>query len=247
MKADTFCGMSLNSVLLKQLRGDVVTLDDVQDYDRELYGSLKSLLSGPIGDLCYCFTAPDGTELIDGGETIEVTPENAEAFVCKYLEYLFVKRQEAQLREFLSGFHEMFPIDEVQLFSIAELKERLYLLPEIRVDDLRKNVKFTFPREIGEVEQREYADVFFRVLSNWNQRDLEKLVCFITGLTGLPVKYGVCREDFDITISLVSGGPGKLPVSSTCTRTLKIPLYPSDEIMDERLKIAISSTEFTRT
>ncbi len=78
----------------------------------------------------------------------------------------------------------------------------------------------------------------FSILQEWNhdqnQRYLKLFLKFVTGKRHFPI------DEFPmITVEVTGASIDSLPTASTCVDTLRIPEYPSRDIMKEKLELAL--------
>jgi hypothetical protein len=236
LKTKENCGISLHSALLRQMRGESVCLQDCEDYDQELYRGLKSVIDTQGIDAAG-LTFPSGDPVDDG---------NKREYVRLKLEQIFVKEVAGELRPFLGGFHNVFPVEKANLFLVHELRKRLTSAVVISVNELRAMCTFSCRLE-PKIEQKAFFDVFFGILEKWSQDELRALLQFATGMTKLPVDGLGMIGGPVMTIVLDRAGTGAYPEGHTCSRQLSMPRYKTPEIMEQKLKEAIRVVEFTRS
>ena len=81
-----------------------------------------ALLEVTVEDLALDFTLPGyDVELRPGGKDIAVTSGNAREYVQEVLEAILGKGTAQQAKAFRDGFSKVFPINDLQPFSIDEL------------------------------------------------------------------------------------------------------------------------------
>uniref|UniRef100_A0A2K6F7B9 E3 ubiquitin-protein ligase HACE1 n=1 Tax=Propithecus coquereli TaxID=379532 RepID=A0A2K6F7B9_PROCO len=144
-----------------------------------------------------------------------------------------------QINAFLQGFHMFIPPSLIQLFDEYELELLLSGMPEIDVSDWIKNTEYTS----GYEREDPVIQWFWEVVENITQEERVLLLQFVTGSSRVPhggfanIMGGSGLQNF--TIAAVPYTPNLLPTSSTCINMLKLPEYPSKEILKDRLLVAL--------
>uniref|UniRef100_A0A4X2KSF5 E3 ubiquitin-protein ligase HACE1 n=1 Tax=Vombatus ursinus TaxID=29139 RepID=A0A4X2KSF5_VOMUR len=144
-----------------------------------------------------------------------------------------------QINAFLQGFHMFIPPSLIQLFDEYELELLLSGMPEIDVSDWIKNTEYTS----GYERDDPVVQWFWEVVESITQEERVLLLQFVTGSSRVPhggfanIMGGSGLQNF--TIAAVPYTPNLLPTSSTCINMLKLPEYPSKEILKDRLLVAL--------
>uniref|UniRef100_A0A674HI41 E3 ubiquitin-protein ligase HACE1 n=1 Tax=Taeniopygia guttata TaxID=59729 RepID=A0A674HI41_TAEGU len=112
-------------------------------------------------------------------------------------------------------------------------------MPEIDVNDWLKNTEYTSGYERGD----QVIQWFWDVVEELTQEERVLLLQFVTGSSRVPhggfahIMGGSGLQNF--TIAAVPYTANLLPTSSTCINMLKLPEYPSKEILKDRLLVAL--------
>uniref|UniRef100_A0A8C0CVN8 E3 ubiquitin-protein ligase HACE1 n=1 Tax=Balaenoptera musculus TaxID=9771 RepID=A0A8C0CVN8_BALMU len=144
-----------------------------------------------------------------------------------------------QINAFLQGFHMFIPPSLIQLFDEYELELLLSGMPEIDVNDWIKNTEYTS----GYEREDPVIQWFWEVVEDITAEERVLLLQFVTGSSRVPhggfanIMGGSGLQNF--TIAAVPYTPNLLPTSSTCINMLKLPEYPSKEILKDRLLVAL--------
>ena len=222
-----------------------ITLSDMESVDADYYRSLQWMLDNPIaGVMEETFSTMEDKfgemvtiELTPGGENIEVTDENKREYVERMVEWRIVKRIEEQFRAFISGFSELIPLDLINVFDERELELLMGGMSEIDVDDWKR---FTDYR--GFTEQDDVVQWFWQCITQWPAEQRSRLLQFATGTSRIPVNGFKDLQGSDgprrFTIEK-SGEINQLPKSHTCFNRIDLPPYPSKEILENKLVLAI--------
>lgn len=222
-----------------------ITLSDMESVDADYYRSLQWMLDNPIaGVMEETFSTMEDKfgemvtiELTPGGEHIEVTDENKREYVERMVEWRIVKRIEEQFRAFISGFSELIPLDLINVFDERELELLMGGMSEIDVDDWKR---FTDYR--GFTEQDDVVQWFWQCITQWPAEQRSRLLQFATGTSRIPVNGFKDLQGSDgprrFTIEK-SGEINQLPKSHTCFNRIDLPPYPTKEILENKLVLAI--------
>ncbi|XP_018409042.1 PREDICTED: E3 ubiquitin-protein ligase HACE1 isoform X3 [Nanorana parkeri] len=232
----------------KHILGIPVNYQDVASIDPEYAKNLQWILDNDISDLGLeltfsvetdVFGAMEEVPLKPGGASILVTQENKAEYVQLVTELRMTRAIQPQINGFLQGFHMFIPPSLIQLFDEFELELLLSGMPEIDVNDWVKNTEYTS----GYERDDPVIQWFWEVVQELTQEERVLLLQFVTGSSRVPhggfayIMGGSGLQNF--TIAAVSYTSNLLPTSSTCINMLKLPEYPSKEILKDRLLVAL--------
>ncbi|XP_074043350.1 E3 ubiquitin-protein ligase HACE1 isoform X3 [Macrotis lagotis] len=228
--------------------GVPVNYQDVASIDPEYAKNLQWILDNDISDLGLeltfsvetdVFGAMEEVPLKPGGASILVTQDNKAEYVQLVTELRMTRAIQPQINAFLQGFHMFIPPSLIQLFDEYELELLLSGMPEIDVSDWIKNTEYTS----GYERDDPVVQWFWEVVESITQEERVLLLQFVTGSSRVPhggfanIMGGSGLQNF--TIAAVPYTPNLLPTSSTCINMLKLPEYPSKEILKDRLLVAL--------
>ncbi|XP_063773114.1 E3 ubiquitin-protein ligase HACE1 isoform X2 [Pseudophryne corroboree] len=232
----------------KHILGIPVNYQDVASIDPEYAKNLQWILDNDISDLGLeltfsvetdVFGAMEEVPLKPGGASILVTQENKAEYVQLVTELRMTRAIQPQINGFLQGFHMFIPPSLIQLFDEFELELLLSGMPEIDVNDWIKNTEYTSGYERAD----QVIQWFWEVVQELTQEERVLLLQFVTGSSRVPhggfayIMGGSGLQNF--TIAAVAYTSNLLPTSSTCINMLKLPEYPSKEILKDRLLVAL--------
>ncbi|XP_068933241.1 E3 ubiquitin-protein ligase HACE1 isoform X1 [Petaurus breviceps papuanus] len=232
----------------KHILGIPVNYQDVASIDPEYAKNLQWILDNDISDLGLeltfsvetdVFGAMEEVPLKPGGAGILVTQDNKAEYVQLVTELRMTRAIQPQINAFLQGFHMFIPPSLIQLFDEYELELLLSGMPEIDVSDWIKNTEYTS----GYERDDPVVQWFWEVVESITQEERVLLLQFVTGSSRVPhggfanIMGGSGLQNF--TIAAVPYTPNLLPTSSTCINMLKLPEYPSKEILKDRLLVAL--------
>jgi hypothetical protein len=232
--------------LYKHILGIPISYHDIESIDPEYYKNLKWMLDNSIeGVVDYTFTqeieeygSRKTVELKEGGKNIPVTDENKMEYVKLATELKMTKLIEQQLTAFLSSFFEIIPKELIAVFNEQEIELLMSGLPEIDIEDLNNNTEYQ-----GYSGNSDVIRWFWNVVHSLNTHEKALLLQFVTGTSKVPLDgfksllgmSGIQR----FNIHRVPGDTDRLPTSHTCFNQLDLPEYASEEILRERLLLAI--------
>lgn len=232
----------------KHILGIPVNYQDVSSIDPEYAKNLQWILDNDISDLGLeltfsvetdVFGAMEEVPLKPGGTSILVTQDNKAEYVQLVTELRMTRAIQPQINAFLQGFHTFIPPSLIQLFDEYELELLLSGMPEIDVQDWYKNTEYTS----GYDTQDPVIQWFWEVVRSLTQEERVLLLQFVTGSSRVPhggfafLMGGSGLQKF--TIAAVPYTSNLLPTSSTCINMLKLPEYPSQEVLRDRLLVAL--------
>ncbi|XP_016145867.1 LOW QUALITY PROTEIN: E3 ubiquitin-protein ligase HACE1-like [Sinocyclocheilus grahami] len=213
----------------KHILGIPVSYQDVSSIDPEYAKNLQWILDNDISDL--------GLELTFSVETDVFGTK--EEYVQLVTELRMTRAIQPQINAFLQGFHTFILPSLIQLFDEYELELLLSGMPEIDVMDWKKNTEYTSGYDL----QEPVIQWFWEVVENLTQEERVLLLQFVTGSSRVPhggfafLLGGSGLQKF--TIAAVPYTSNLLPTSSTCINMLKLPEYPSKDVLRDRLLVAL--------
>ncbi|XP_072535829.1 E3 ubiquitin-protein ligase HACE1 isoform X1 [Salminus brasiliensis] len=232
----------------KHILGIPVNYQDVSSIDPEYAKNLQWILDNDISDLGLeltfsvetdVFGAMEEVALKPGGTSIQVTQENKAEYVQLVTELRMTRAIQPQINAFLQGFHTFIPPSLIQLFDEYELELLLSGMPEIDVMDWKRNTEYTS----GYDTEEPVIQWFWDVVESLTQEERVLLLQFVTGSSRVPhggfafIMGGSGLQKF--TIAAVPYTSNLLPTSSTCINMLKLPEYPSKDVLRDRLLVAL--------
>lgn len=237
---------------LSFLRGDynfLHMLSDLSTIDPQLYNNLMFLKTydGDAEDLSLSFTVTvddfGGTReipLIPNGANVDVTNANKQRYIELVAKYYVVDRVREQSEAFTRGLWEVIDRSWLRLFNEPELQVLISGASEgkIDVEDMRSNTRYiggysTLDRNVSR---------FWSVVASLDSKQQASLLRFVTSCERPPpLGFGSMTPPFTIQRVGIMRDGDKLPSSSTCFNTLKLPTYSSEKVLRERIIYAIES------
>lgn len=247
-------GIRFSSALLKHLVGEVPTMVDLQQWDRQDAKSLTHLLELPaevIPTLGLTFVTSislfgENVEvpLVPGGESLAVTAENLQKYVDLRVQYTLQKSIARELAAFGKGVFDLVPHEMLMRFTAEELGQALAGTLVIDCEDWRRNSQVTRDGDVVNAPHPQIVEWFWEVLEELTQDEKLKLFQMTTSSSAPPLG-GFARLNKPFTLALVADA-GRLPAAHTCFNTLDLPPYADKETLKARLHWYIheSSGEF---
>ncbi|RPA81827.1 HECT-domain-containing protein [Ascobolus immersus RN42] len=238
-----FVGAFYKMILKKK-----VSLADMEGVDADFHRNLSWTLENDItGILDLTFSTEDTrfgetitVDLKPNGHEIEVTNENKREYVDLITEWRIQKRVVAQFDSFMEGFNDLIPQDLVNVFDERELELLIGGIADIDVDDWKKHTDYR-----GYTETDEVIVNFWKCIRGWDAEQKSRLLQFATGTSRIPVNGFKDLQGSDgprrFTIEK-AGEPTQLPKSHTCFNRLDLPPYPSMEVLQSKLSMAVEET-----
>lgn len=204
-----------------------------------------------VEDIGFYFTlyGSDEIELLRDGSTTELTVENVQEYIDLVLHSLYYECVNLQLQAFKKGFNSVLPLDSIRTFDSRGEIETMVCgsLDDSDWKDLGK-LKQAIKADHGyNMESRVYND-FLRFIVELEPSMRPEFAMWLTGSKRLP-KGGFAGLDPPISINRVAQSPHlpdvteKCPSVNTCLHYLKVPEYPSFEILHHKF---IQAVEYSR-
>ncbi|XP_071454696.1 E3 ubiquitin-protein ligase HECTD1 isoform X6 [Hetaerina americana] len=187
----------------------------------------------------YGFAAADLT--IDGADR-EVMLDNIEEYSELLTSYCLEGGIVAQMEAFRKGFDRVFPMSKLRAFSPEEVRVMLCgdQNPKWTREDL---INYTEPK-LGYTRDSPGFLRFVSVLVKMSSEERKAFLQFTTGCSSLP-PGGLANLYPRLTVvRKVDAGEGSYPSVNTCVHYLKLPDYPTEEILRQRLLAATREKGF---
>ncbi|RLV93524.1 putative E3 ubiquitin-protein ligase HUL4 [Spathaspora sp. JA1] len=214
--------------------------------------SLKSMTEEELSqlDLTFevCFSDSFGfknftRELIPNGSKIQVTGDNLNEYIEKYIQFFINDGIKQQVESFCSGFTHVIGGNALSLFSPQEIELLLCGSDDsggIDVELLKSVAKYTGWKSIEEARNSQIVAWFWEYMKELTNKQKRKLLGFVTGSDRVPAT-GIQNLIFKITL-LKNYDCDRLPVAHTCFNELAIYNYSSREKFLDKLNKAISES-----
>lgn len=254
--------LELAPFFVAALLGRPLSLDDLPALDGDLHRSLLSVahFRGDVADLCLDFTAAadDGAggvttaELVRGGAGVGVTNANKLAYCAAVAHFRLERHGALSSAAFRAGLAQLVPPARLALFTPAELNALLSGGDaDFDVADLEAHAAFSggFSRSSRAVR------LLFAVLRGFTPRQRSTFLRFVTACSRPPLggfrhlhpPLTVHRVPVDGAPNVLMAALGlsadveRLPSSSTCFNTLKLPSFRTQEGLRKKLLQSIDS------
>ncbi|XP_043264433.1 ubiquitin-protein ligase E3C [Colletes gigas] len=211
--------MYRNLLYLKSYKGDVADL-----------GLDFTILSDELGERRV-------DELKPSGANIPVTNHNRIEYIHLMADYKLNKQIRAQCYAFKRGIGNVIPLDWLQMFSNKELQVLISgaQIP-VDVNDLKMHTNYTG----GYTRDHPTIIAFWKVVNEFNDQQRRQLLKFVTSCSQPPL-LGFKELEPPFCIQQ-AGSVDHLPTSSTCMNLLKLPKFPNEKILREKLLYAIQAS-----
>jgi len=136
----------------------------------------------------------------------------------------------------LRGFNSVFPVDSLHLFTHAEVAR---LACGLQWSPWSKSeLQSALKADHGFTATSESIRHLIEVLSGFDRDQQRTFLTFVTGCPSLPVG-GLEALRPNLTVVRKGSNDAELPSVMTCQNYLKLPAYSSQEVMAERLSLAM--------
>ncbi|KAK5053039.1 hypothetical protein LTR84_002013 [Exophiala bonariae] len=237
------------------------TINDVREYDEELYQGLLKLKNYPgdvESDFGLDFTVTDTFNVmdVDGQEaletvTTELKPKGANFPVTNISRFDYINRiVRRKLLEqpkvvtdaFLSGLGQIIQPSWLAMFNQKELQKLVGGdSSELDIADLRRNTQYGGLYQIGDDGlEHPTVQLFWKALQEMDNADRRKVLKFVTSTPRAPL-LGFSHLNPKFSIRDSSEDQARLPSTSTCVNLLKLPRYGDIKTMKDKLLYAVNS------
>ncbi|KAJ2781998.1 hypothetical protein GGI15_003046, partial [Coemansia interrupta] len=202
---------------------------------------LQMTLRPPFAHLLLPGPGQNGTitfPLIDNGDQIDVTAENREHYVRRYLQFVAFEHARAQIDALRRGFARAVDSIVYRMLSSTDLVSWLSgMFEETKLDVVNLEQIAEYDDEY--TSKHPIIRRFWRVVGGFTQPQLKQLLAFVTASDHLPLGgYN------NITFVVQRNGPDsdRLPTALTCFGRLLLPAYSTDQKMRDLLLMAIENS-----
>ncbi|OII77064.1 HECT domain-containing family protein [Cryptosporidium andersoni] len=248
----TLLEVEFNPVFLNLVCHRNNNLDDLANFDQELYRSLIFIreYDDDISQLSLTFSVTLNTELISNqsnkssnpieielvpnGKNIPVTNMNKLLYIQLLTQYKGTTSMKRQAEAFARGLSMVIPEESLRLFSPSELQSLICgVLKGLDVRDLKRNTNYT-----GYLESSPQIQWLWDILENeFDSEEQSAFLMFVTSSRKAPL-LGFEHLNPKFGIQIVPEYT-RLPSAATCFNLLKLPAYKSKDILYEKLRLAI--------
>jgi len=238
--------------LYKHILGWPVTVADLEQLDADTYANLCKLKDlEDVEVCCLDFTVTEdhwGTaqtiELKSDGANCMVTNRNVDEYIQLQMRYRLLERVKEQIKALLVGFYDVIPEALLSVFDFQELELLLCGLPEIDIEDWKRNTEYTGDYERKGASNKVVKWFWEVVVDEFDEEHKARLLQFVTGTSGVPAQ-GFCAlqgNDNNIrkfTINSIPEAVSVFPKAHTCFNRIDLPLYESKKKLTKFLTMAI--------
>lgn len=228
---DTPIGIDLPLSLLAVIIGEPLTLDDLEDSEPEMAKSFRDILALPDLEVV------DGLlEITIDGVDYPVTAANRFDLVHRKLNSQIGDDIGSQVAHIRTAFIEVIPQAVMQrIISVRDLRQIIVGEQNVDIDAFRAYAQFE-GYHAGSPQIR----WLFNALHSFEPRLRSGFIMFVTASPTLPAG-GFAALSQPIKISRTGADITGLPTANTCVNTLYIPVYASEAVLRQKLKLAIES------
>ena len=222
-------------------------IDDLSTLDPDLYKNLMFLktFDGNVADLDLTFSVMDDSfgsqteiELIPGGKGISVTSSNKHRYINAVAKHYLHDRLQRQAGAFFAGLYQIIQPELLNMFCAPELQVLISgAVTGISIVELRNYSRYA--GGYSSIDHR--IGWFWNIVGEFSDADKALLLKFVTSCER-PPSLGFDSLQPPFTIQRVDcTDDSRLPTSSTCFNTLKLPTYTSSAILKAKLLLSIRS------
>ena len=230
----------LRTLLGRKPNGEL--MDALESVDPIFHRSLSSMLATPgAADLGLSFVLEDGghtVELIPNGAAVSITDENKAEFCTAVCSWKLIRRTADACAAIRDGISQVFPTDLLRVFTEADLGLMIAGAGDIDLADWQANTRYD-----GCQPSDPLIGWFWQCVRKMSREERALLLKLVTGSsrvppTGFASLQGLTGPQL-FTIMCVAAECDRLPTSSTCFNTIKMPRYASYAQLEQRLFAAV--------
>uniref|UniRef100_A0A7S0DRK3 E3 ubiquitin-protein ligase HACE1 n=1 Tax=Amorphochlora amoebiformis TaxID=1561963 RepID=A0A7S0DRK3_9EUKA len=247
-------GVPLCSGVLKALlgRNHEIGWQDLQTYDEDLYRGMKTIADAKtkeefqlIADgLMFVVStkAANGevkdVALLKNGADRPVTFEDRDLFTRLYARFRMFHGLNKELSSLSKGFQDILPVELSKYLNPSELSSLIQGPERLDIADMKANILY----DGGYHSTSSVICWFWKMVEEMTFEEQQRLLLFWSGcpippLHGFSAKFNNNGEAW--SIKKLEAPPTSLPTASTCIYLLRLPPYPSERILRERLAVAL--------
>ena len=238
------CPLSL--VLLKQLLGIKLNIEDLQQLNESLYKGLRFMHENDISGVFFqTFTVTEDpnitVELCPNGGEMVVSEENKDSYISLITEWELVSSTYPAFQALFAGFEAIIPTTLLQSMTPEELELAICGILTIDLKEWRANTDYK-----GEFhDSHAVVRWFWAALEEFSQEELALLLKFVMGTSRLPVEgfkglRTLRGASARFTLEpVVYTDLRQFPRAHTCFNRLDLPLYISKHVLKDNLLYAV--------
>ena len=195
-----------------------------------------------IEDMSLDFTLPGypSIELIPGGSDTPVTIENVGDYIERVLDFSLGSGVRRQMESFKTGFTEVFPFSSLRAFTPNEL---VMLFGRVEEDWSIETLMDSVKADHGFNMDSKSVKNLLQTMSELTKEQRRDFLQFITGSPKLPIGGFKSLTPMFTVVCKPSEPPFSsddyLPSVMTCVNYLKLPDYSTQEVLKQKLGVAI--------
>ncbi|KAL2392303.1 putative ubiquitin fusion degradation protein C12B10.01c [Exophiala dermatitidis] len=195
-----------------------------------------------VEDLMLDFTLPGypGIELIENGSNVTVTIDNVQKYIDRVLDLSLGSGVRPQIEAFQAGFSEVFSYSSLKAFTPDEL---VMLFGRVDEDWSMETLMDSVKADHGYNMDSKSVKNLLQTMSELTPAQRRDFLQFVTGSPKLPIGGFKSLTPMFTVVCKPSEPPytsdDYLPSVMTCVNYLKLPDYSSQEVLKERLFVAI--------
>ena len=230
----------LRALLGRKLSGEL--MDALETVDPIFHRSLLSMLSTPgAGDLGLSFQLEDGgrtVELIPNGGAVAITDENKADFANAVCSWKLIRRTAEATAAIRDGIAQVFPVDLLRVFTEADFGLMVAGAGDIDLADWQAHIRYD-----GCQSSEPLVQWFWMCVRKMSREERALLLKLATGSSRVPPTGFASLQGLSgpqlFTVMRVEAESDRLPTSSTCFNTLKLPAYTSYAQLEQKLLAAV--------
>jgi E3 ubiquitin-protein ligase EDD1 len=244
--------------VLKFILGRKIAWHDLAFFDPDLFENLrKAVVAGATTPstieswtLCFTIDLPEwmgggNIDLIPDGGSVPVTAANVRKYAELYAQHLMVEAIRPALVAIRAGILDVLPRSALNGLTAEDFRLLLNGCQEVDVEMLQRCVDFVDETGKGVATMETTKVWFWEVVLAMSVAEQHDLIYFWTSSPSLPAtEAGLVPRPRVLVRPPSDGDAGLLPTANTCISRLSIPVYPSKEVLQQKLLLAITTKTF---
>ena len=243
IRTGEFFNIDLCSIFWKSILGIEKDKKDLEKFDKYCLQFLDNIeyindeeSFTPFTEYKFTTTLTNGTEvdLCENGNNKNLSLQNKKEFIDLLLKTR-LNEGKTQIQSIRNGLEEVIPFGLLKLLSWNELEMLVCGKPILDIELLKENTQYN-----GCSPNDKLIQNFWKCLEEFSAEERASYLRFVWGRSRLPLTSKDFPMQHRISIKSHSNPDMALPTSHTCFFSIDLPRYSSYDVLQNKLKYAIT-------